>query len=339
MAQGESWVDFSAEEWVRLEASIDKGLQHLLTQYDERYGIFGRRTSSAQPALTSLAVMAFLSRGHQPGQGPYGKQLDRAIEFVLSTQDKYGFFCSDKEYSHHGGTYSHAISGVMLAEVLGMSLQQKNERIDTAIKRGLEATIKLQQRRKNSRTDKGGWRYIKLRPDGSDADLSVSTWHLLFLRAAKNANYNVPQSLVQDATSFVKKCYNPQQEQFGYLPGRNGTITMTGAGTLCMFLAGQFDDPTVAGALRTIDRYNFRLNDIHENRWPYYTCYHSSQVASQAGGELRNSTLREIAEFLIKIQESDGSWPAHNTYGTGYSSSLAVLSLTPAYQILPIYQQ
>ena len=36
--------------------------------------------------MTSFCVMAFLSRGHTPGFGPYGKQLDRAIDYVLSCQ-------------------------------------------------------------------------------------------------------------------------------------------------------------------------------------------------------------------------------------------------------------
>ena len=47
---------------------------------------------SGQPAITSLAVMAFLSRGHMPDEGRYGKQISQAIDFVLSTQKRRGYF-------------------------------------------------------------------------------------------------------------------------------------------------------------------------------------------------------------------------------------------------------
>ena len=38
-------------------------------------------------------MMAFLSRGHVPDQGRYGKQISKAIDFVLATQKRRGYFC------------------------------------------------------------------------------------------------------------------------------------------------------------------------------------------------------------------------------------------------------
>jgi hypothetical protein len=61
---------FPPAEWVRVERSVDSGLAWLASQQAQD-GSFPSNPV-AQPAVTSLAVMAFLSRGHLSGQGQYG---------------------------------------------------------------------------------------------------------------------------------------------------------------------------------------------------------------------------------------------------------------------------
>src|SRR5689334_19766195 len=74
----------SPDQWRRVDNCVDRGLAWLASK-QQQDGSFPT-AASGQPAVTSLAVMAFLSRGHVPGTGPYGKQLDRAIDFVLAQQ-------------------------------------------------------------------------------------------------------------------------------------------------------------------------------------------------------------------------------------------------------------
>ena len=332
-------LNFDAEQWKQLEESVDHGLEWLL---DEQLanGCIGENHYLTQPAVTSLAVMAALSAGHQPGSGPYGQWIERSIDYVLATQDSLGFFVIDGKYNSSAATYNHAIAGVMLAEVLGMADGNHNDRITVALDRGLVATTKLQQRHSESKTDRGGWRYIK-RNNRNDADLSVTTWHLLFLRAAKNAGYSVPESLVTDASDFVRRCFNKERSMFGYLPNSGSSITMTAAGVLCLHLAGQADDPRILAGAQTLAAYDF-ANLNPEMTWPYYTCYHSSQAANQTDGKTRRKVLTGIATYLIGRQRNDGRWPTAPRVQRGghvYSTSMAILSLTPAYQILPIYQQ
>jgi len=60
--------------------------------------------------------MAFLSRGHLPGPGKYGEQLNRAIDFVLSCPMSNGRFLllspgpvhEDKQPSHNA-VHNHEI--------------------------------------------------------------------------------------------------------------------------------------------------------------------------------------------------------------------------------------
>src|SRR5262245_3495635 len=77
-------------KWQQVEKSVDRGLTWIATQ-QQKDGSFNT-LPSGQPAITSLAIMAFLSRGHQPGLGPYGERLNRAIDFVLSCQKPNGLF-------------------------------------------------------------------------------------------------------------------------------------------------------------------------------------------------------------------------------------------------------
>ena len=114
-----------ASQWAQVESSVDRGLRWLANvQADD-----GRFPSDeiAQPAITSLAIMAFLSRGHLPDQGPYGENISRAIDFVLSTQRRRGYFSlrpvippSQHLTPAQTVVYNHSIAGLMLGEVYGM---------------------------------------------------------------------------------------------------------------------------------------------------------------------------------------------------------------------------
>src|SRR5579862_8535368 len=73
------------EEWKRLDHAVDRGIE-FLAKSQEFDGSFPT-SASGQPGVTGLCVMALLSRGHQPGKGPLGTPIERAIDFVLTQQD------------------------------------------------------------------------------------------------------------------------------------------------------------------------------------------------------------------------------------------------------------
>ena len=56
------------------------------------------------------------------------------------------------------------------------------------------------------------------------------------------------------------------------------------------------------------------------------------------------SAVGRAFEWLNACQRADGSWPPEandNTamYGSSLTTALSVLSLTPPYQLLPVYQR
>ena len=101
----------------------------------EAYPTFDRHPANA----VLLAVMAFLSRGHMPDEGKYGPQISKAIDFVLSTQRRRGYFSLLPVTPPAGHmspaqtvTYNHSIAGLMLGEVYGMTSGEHTGRFPTA---------------------------------------------------------------------------------------------------------------------------------------------------------------------------------------------------------------
>ena len=76
----------------------------------------------------------------------------------------------------------------------------------------------------------------------------------------------------------------------------------------------------------------------------FYSCYYCSQAALQLGGRYWEGIYPPLAEALLRVQSPDGSWPTEpngfdGAFGNLYTTPLAVLALTPPYQLLPVYQR
>jgi hypothetical protein len=349
-------------KWQQVESAVDRALAWMATQQAED-GSF-QTLPTGQPGVTSLATMAFLSRGHQPGLGPYGQRINRAIDYVLFCQGSNGLITllppgpvrEDKQPSHTA-IYNHAISGLMLGESYGQVSGSRAKIVKQAIERALNFSRQLQIRPKRA-VDKGGWRYIRVyQRSGVDSDLSVTGWHLMFLRSAKNAEFDVPQSWVDEAITYVRSLWDPATGAFKYeLYENTGVGTrisrgMTGAGVLCLSMAGQHQTPMARAAGDWLVAHPFKaFGELVPARDRFfYGAYYCSQAMVQLGGRYWEQFFPPLAEVLVNSQNTNGSWPpevggyaptgGEAVFGSGYSTSLAVLSLTPPYQLLPVYQR
>ncbi len=337
-------------QWQRLDTAVDRALL-FIARNQSVDGSFPTHVSG-QPGVTSLCVMALLSRGHIPNEGPYGKQLSRAIEYVLETQAPDGTLMLQRvaqtKGAHFEGNYNHSISGLMLGEVYGMSPTSQQERIRLAMEQALQLTRQQQLLPKRNPAERGGWRYMR-RFGVTDADLSVTAWQLMFLRSARNAEFDVPQEWIDEALVYVRGSVDPVGKGFFYgLEGedRYCTQAIAGAGIVSLALSGEHNTDLAKGAgdwiLRNpLARYN--RNRLGEDRY-HYNIFYASQATFQLGGEYWFQYFPNLLDVLVENQNSDGSWQAESNgndsrYGNLYSSALAVLALTPPYQILPIYQR
>lgn len=343
----------------RVEEAVDRALAWLASQ-QAADGSFPT-LPQAQPAITSLCVLAYLSRGHQPGLGPYGALIEKGIDFTISCQRPDGLFSYQTpqavhvdDGASHTAVYNHAIAGLMLGEVYGHVTGPRAVEVKRAIEKALLFTREMQSRPKEYAGDKGGWRYLRLRltPPSADSDLSVTAWQLMFLRSARNAEFNVPQKYIDEAMEFVHRCWKENEGVFYYAidgPGP-GDIRwgrgMVAAGIVSLALAGQHQSPIELAAGDWLLRNPYRgFGDRvgMADRF-FYSAYYTSQAAAQLGGRYWEGIFPPVAAAVLSGQSADGSWPAEvghrdMMFGNAYSSALAVLTLTPAYQLLPVYQR
>src|SRR5690349_9291443 len=91
------------------QASIDRALKYLADH--QQKDATWQTNLGPSTAVTSLGTMAFLARGHTPGQGPYGENVNRAIDFVVAHQMQNGLLSAT-----NGTMYDHGVSTVMLCE-------------------------------------------------------------------------------------------------------------------------------------------------------------------------------------------------------------------------------
>lgn len=338
------------QQWQQVDATVDRGLAYLASQQRSDGSIAAPTTG--QPGITALAVIAFLSRGHVPGEGPYGDQLLQAVEFVQSCQRDDGLLsAAELEPSHvhdgasHAGNYNHAIAGLMLTEVYGMLSGPVQERTALTIRRALQFTRAQQAQPRRNPGEKGGWRYLRPR-QGWDADISVTSWQLMFYRSARNAEFEVPVEYVDEALEYIRRGFDPRQQTFTYnLPGGANLATrgVAGGAIVSLALGGEHQSDIARSAgdwvlEQSFDRYN-------RGRGPYhYGAYYCSQGMFQLGGDYWQKFYPPMAATLIRHQSPDGGWDPENDhngdyFGRSYTTSLAVLALTPAYQLLPIFQR
>src|SRR5580704_3323449 len=66
-----------------LDQAIDRALDYLHEQQDTEGAWSSFRRGGKNPAITALAVMAFMSAGNIPGEGRHGDVIRKGIEFVL----------------------------------------------------------------------------------------------------------------------------------------------------------------------------------------------------------------------------------------------------------------
>jgi hypothetical protein len=171
-----------------------------------------------KPAMTALAVLAFLAHNETPASPEFGETVRRGIEYLLASQPAGGQW---------RGNYEHYIVTYALCEAYGMT---HNPGVRAAAERAVKLILDGQH-------PSGGWDY-GLAPGDRD-DTSVMGWAAQALKAAMMADfYSEPEALLRACKLAVKgfqKNAHPEGG-FGYTsPARGG---LSSVGTLCMQFHG-----------------------------------------------------------------------------------------------------
>lgn len=316
----------------QVDNAIARALDFLAREQQASGGWVIPSASGEETSATSLAVMAFLAAGHVPGEGPYGKQIERGIRWVVQNQEKNGMIVARRS---HGPMYSHGISALMLAEVVGMVDEADAAEVRRALERGIKLILDAQALSKDRR-HAGGWRY---QADSRDSDLSVTGWQVMALRAAKDVGCDVPKESIDAAIRYVKECSVRDNRGFGYQPGNGQTPTLTGCGITCLECCGDHNTKEALGGAKYLLDEPLR----YDSNYFFYGVYYTSVGMFKMGEPYAEKYRQHMINLLLPVQEADGSWNAvhgsERQHGRVYATSLAVLALAIEYRYLPIYQR
>lgn len=304
------------------QSAIDQGLAYLASRQND-HGSFGASGYSRNVAICALSGMAFTSAGSTPGRGPYGRQVNRCVDYLLSNTQDSGFIIY-RSAASHGPMYGHGFATLFLSEVYGMAPQAElREKLGKAVNLIV-----------NTQNDEGGWRY---HPRRQDADVSVTICQIMALRAARNAGVFVPNETVDRCTEYIKQSQNPEGG-FRYQPGTASQFPRSAAGVVALYSAGIYKGDEIDKGLKYLMKFvphagAMRGQDFHY----FYGQYYAAQAMWHAGGNYWNQWYPAIREELVARQREDGSWqdPISPEYGT----AMATLILQLPNNYLPIFQR
>jgi hypothetical protein len=344
-----SWSadEVSSRPSVVLEKAVARGIEFLISQ-QQTNGAIVNPPPPNQPtahALTGLSIMALTAAGHRPTDDtPTGKTLRKALDYILDqkrqdTATVPGYFGFDSS-----NMYGHGIVTLMLAEMVGMGVDaHQDEVIRDRCQKAVDLIVRSQKVKKSD-AFKGGWRYA---PTSADSDLSVTVWHVMALRAAKNAGLAVPKEAINDAVAYIKRSYYSKRDPtgriidlksaFAYQPGAGPTYSTAAEGLLALQVCGEYDAPELKGTAEWL-----RLNKPKNSSvgYFYYGTYYFAQGMYQQGGSVADEARQLVENLLLAEQKENGQWQGQGTEASPiYSTAMAILSLSVRHHFMPIYQR
>lgn len=325
-----------------VDTSIARAIGYLVAQQDKE-GVISSNPHNNQTTMTSLAILAMTAAGHQAAdETKEGAALKRGLDYVLreDRQDKTGYF-GGRDGSR---MYGHGIVTLALAETLGMGADTRQDQlIRDRLKRAVDLILRAQSMKKEAR-HQGGWRY---EPQSPDADLSATVWQVMALRAAKNAGLDVPKEAIDQAVSYIKRCWRAPDKSrkdakpgaCGYQPGNTPEYAMGAAGLLSLLVCGVYEGAEVTDSAEWLRGQKLS----YEGEWFFYGTYYYAQGMYQRGGDAAAEARKSVEGLLLPKQGADGSWLAVHGQEQGagrvYGTSIGVLCLAVKRHFLPIYQR
>lgn len=300
--------------------------------------VYGHNRSGAgynsDSGITGLVVLSFLGAGHTHLEGPHQKTVQKALEFLIRTQNDDGSM-----YGSAGlfaRTYCHAMAMLAITEAYALT---GDKRIQPFVKKAQQYTVSIQ----NQTT--GGWRY---RP-GDDGDMSQFGWQVMALVSAERAGIPIPD---QTRELMIKFLASYSKGKFGgissYRPAEGPSRTMTAEALLCkrllkLSVPEKASDEAVSFVLEETPSES-KVENLYY--WYYATlAMHHEKSVGESDGSNRHSDSwsrwnRSLSQKLLSLQEkrstNAGSFPQTSLWssygGRYYSTAMATLSLEAYYR-------
>lgn len=280
-----------------------------------------RDGSWGNSAVTGFALLAYLSNGHLPNQGPFGSTVDRGVRHLLAcgAGRADGYLVGPRD----GNMYSHGMATLALSQVYGMA---GDDELRQVLRRAVDLIIR-------SQNAAGGWRY---EPAPTDADISVTIMQVMALRGAKDSGLHVPDLTIRKAIGYINRCYDPKSGGYKYQPQSNGTgFARTAAGVCVLQLSGEYQAEQIGRAVQYLQRQG------DDGGYFWYGHYYAAHAFHQVGGRAWSDYYGRLKGKLLADQKSNGRWEERQegNVGPAYQTAIAVIILSVPTDYLPIFQR
>ncbi|MCS6978331.1 MAG: terpene cyclase/mutase family protein [Gemmatales bacterium] len=344
----------------RYKPVIDRGLQWLAKQ-QARDGHWEAMNGTYPVPMTALAGLALMAEGSTPAQGKYAKEIDNAVEYLMSRAQKNGLIGRpDDPREQQRYMYGHGFATLFLAMAYGEENDEKRRReLENVLKRAVEFTGRAQTRL-------GGWGYVSAMDNADFDEGSVTITQVQALRACKNAGIPVPKEIIDKAHDYLKKSTmisvhdpDPKKVEAGVIyslrqGGGNIRPPLTAAAVACLFNAGEYKNELAIKWINYCQRH-IPVDQLGRDSFGHweYTHFYYAQVLYTLG-EDRHRELRpdlpdsqllkwsryrdETFKYIASRQNPDGSW-SQGYIGPVYTTSLHLLILQLDKGNLPIFQR
>jgi hypothetical protein len=305
--------------------AIDKGLTYLLSKQNKDGSWDADGAGGSAVAVTSLSLMAFMSKAHFPGFGPHGDQLDQGMKWLLKEAKKRPDGYMGK------AMYEHGFATLALSEMWGMTRDPEE---DDAIQKALEKAVEVILRSQNPG---GGWRYTPQADGGEDTSCTMTIFHAL--ASARQAGIVVPNETIAKVVKYLKGVHDADTGGFAYNSYGKVSFPCTSGGAYIAQLAGQRDTEMVNAALRHLK--SLAPGVITGGaRYYCYGHYYAIQAMVQAGDEEYSKWYPQIRDALISQQNAQGAWgKSGKAGGVSYEMPMAIIILSTPHRYIPIYQR
>jgi len=319
------------------QAAIERGMNYLASTQSADGSWRNTSDGGVYPVtMTSLAGVAMLAGGNTTSRGPYADNVRRAVRYVLAQADpNTGLISAGQE---NGRTmYPHGFAILFLANAYGMesdpAMRQVMQRV---IDQGIQLIASAQ-------SPQGGWYYT---PNSGDEG-SVTVTQLQALRAAHNAGFVVPETVIDRAVQYLEMCRTPEGGiRYSYQSSNSTRLPISAAALPCLYSTGDYESDMAEACLAYVFR-EFCLGG-NNNRWnkngghDFYGHYYAAQAFYQAGDNYWSTYFPAARDQLISMQSAgqsgNGSWDGDGV-GPVYGTAMALTILQLPYAYLPIYQR
>lgn len=294
--------------------------------------IRGHWTAGNYPtAMTALAGTALICSGSTTTQGPYARNIRRAVDYLFTKCRSNGLIGDPQTDNRY--TYGHGFSMLFLSQVLG---EEQDEETRQML---IEALTKAVEFSCWAQTKAGGWGYVSAK-DGNDFDEGSTTiTQVQGLRACRNAGIPVPAESIDAAIKYIYGCMNPDGG-ISYSSTSRGSSrpAITAAALAALYNAGDYDSEYVPRMLEYCHKTLGRITDQAQSfgHWHYTYLYYAQVMYRQDRREWEPFRDR-LYDRIVSEQNNEGYWAGN--IGPIYVSSCNLIVLQLDLGFLPIYQR